>query len=475
MSIHGIRLRNFRGFQEASIELKPLTVLLGPNSSGKSAFGHALAAMAHAQWRHSGSVHASLTPKTAKEAEEWPIDLGRYADLHTEGIDDRVYVDLLTPEGYVDFGFGKVPDLPDLRLSYIAHPFGLSSSATVPVSTPTSAKAPFEAQSGTGSVTRAEMPEVRLELKRINDVQWQDRGDVPIAVGLKGLLLTTVRHENGSTEFVISGKARDDVRLLLENLCYLRATRKRPTRGYEQGKGDSQEIGYAGEWAASLLLDRAKDKVKLVKLPAIPNSVDEARAVLDAPLETQNRTLADAVSMWLKWLVLATSVEAVKSSRYDARVETHVTIVPNQRPRDITEVGFGLSQVLPILVAGLLQPDSSLFIVDLPEAHLHPRPQGSLADFFCSLALTGRSALVETHSEMFFNQLRLRAAMNRELMDKIVVYFIDSPEAGLCKKPREVGLNLSDQVRWPRGFLQEAWEIETQIRAIREARNLARV
>ena len=48
MNIRAIRLQNFRGFRDACIELKPLTVLLGPNSSGKSSFGQALAAMAHA-------------------------------------------------------------------------------------------------------------------------------------------------------------------------------------------------------------------------------------------------------------------------------------------------------------------------------------------------------------------------------------------------------------------------------------------
>jgi predicted ATPase len=119
-----------------------------------------------------------------------------------------------------------------------------------------------------------------------------------------------------------------------------------------------------------------------------------------------------------------------------------------------------------------LQPENSLFIVDLPEAHLHPRPQSDLADFFCSLALSNRFSLVETHSEMFFHRLRLRAEMDEKLARSIAVYFIDKPKEGLCSHPRPVGLVFDEQINWPVGFLQEAWEIESQIEAVRRAKAL---
>jgi predicted ATPase len=45
MDIKSIRLQNFKGFKDATIQLKPLTVLIGPNSSGKSCFGQALVAL----------------------------------------------------------------------------------------------------------------------------------------------------------------------------------------------------------------------------------------------------------------------------------------------------------------------------------------------------------------------------------------------------------------------------------------------
>jgi hypothetical protein len=59
MSLDAIRLENSRGFRSASIELKPLTVLLGENSSGKSSFGRAMAAMAHAHHYQASSTQAT--------------------------------------------------------------------------------------------------------------------------------------------------------------------------------------------------------------------------------------------------------------------------------------------------------------------------------------------------------------------------------------------------------------------------------
>jgi hypothetical protein len=118
--IDAIRLRNFRGFEETTLPLSPLTVLLGPNSAGKSSFGHAVAAMAHAQRTQFGSVQATLTPPDTDEAwDAWPVHLGDFKDVRTVGRAGRVFVDFLTPEGWVEQGFGDVGGVSDLRLSYL--------------------------------------------------------------------------------------------------------------------------------------------------------------------------------------------------------------------------------------------------------------------------------------------------------------------------------------------------------------------
>jgi hypothetical protein len=70
---------------------------------------------------------------------------------------------------------------------------------------------------------------------------------------------------------------------------------------------------------------------------------------------------------------------------------------------------------------------------------------------------------------MFFHRLRLRAAQDPSLMDKIAVYFIDASKDGVCSPPRPVGLGFKDELRWPEGFLQEGWETEMQINTVRQA------
>ncbi|HUX65648.1 MAG TPA: AAA family ATPase, partial [archaeon] len=268
-----------------------------------------------------------------------------------------------------------------------------------------------------------------------------------------------------------STAANDAVRALLEKLTYLRANRKRPSRGYSDGNHPFQPIGYSGEWTPTILFEKGTEQVTYLEPPVIPNSVDEAKKN-EIEWKTKKSTLLAALVDWLGRLELATHVEVKQSG---ASKDLHVRVAPKgQNPHDITEIGFGVSQVIPVLVAGLLQPEDSLLIVDLPEAHLHPRPQGDIADFFCSLALSGRTALVETHSEMFFHQLRLRAAMDPRLMENIAVYFIDRPLEGICSKPRLVDLGYDGELKWPDGFLQEAWEKESQISAVREAQRILR-
>lgn len=475
MKTQAIRLRNFRGFRNASIELKPLTVLLGPNSAGKSTFGHALAAMSHAQWVHNGSAQATLSPGGGKTAEEWPIDLGQYKDLCSNSIDDRVYIDLMMDEGEVCFGFGNVKNLTDLRLSYISQPRAPEHSGSEGLTTPAVPQQTGFAWSGTEEVKAVSgtVGPGGIVVARRDEVTWENAEHEQVRLGLNGLILETLRPEKDVTETQLDTVIRRSLRAFLERLTYLRASRKRPSRGYEPATGGHSPIGYAGEWAASVLNSPSTDRYAFAVPLPIPNKKEEASKVIDVAWELRNATLLESLDFWMQHLGLAKGIETRKSQLYPGRIEIRVVPVSGHSVRDITEVGYGISQVLPILIAGLLQSPESIYVVDLPEAHLHPRPQADLADFFCSLAMAGRHILVETHSEMFFHRLRLRAAMNSELMNKIAVYFCKQPDAdGMCIQPCKVGLQYEQELSWPAGFLHEAWEMETQIGAIREGRKL---
>jgi predicted ATPase len=437
-----------------------------------------MAAMAHAHYLHGSSSQANLTPKPI-DLKDWPVDLGTLDDLRTHGASGPVYIEFDTSAGSVKWGFGFDSDKSetrDLLVSNIEWPRGKTegSSGQVPPTPEPSFLQPVAA-SGTifGGLVERPRSDTHRIFSRLNSQQWHELpGRMETRVELLGLAVNSATH-TGGTSVELNVPVLNEIRQILQHLTYLRATRIRPNRAYDKARISApQVIGYDGQGTARLLNERGGEDL-IVKLPpVIPKSLVEMASLVNKKWEDNPYKLLEAVSFWLHHLDLADLIEAVQSEDDRSLLQIHLTL-SGQKMHDVTEVGFGVSQVLPVLVAGLLQPKDSLFIVDLPEAHLHPRPQAELADFFCSLALSDRSVLVETHSEMFINQLRLRAEMTPGLMDKIAVYFIDPPKNGHCAQPRPIDLSSEGELRWPAGFLQESWEIETRISAVREARRKA--
>ena len=77
---------------------------------------------------------------------------------------------------------------------------------------------------------------------------------------------------------------------------------------------------------------------------------------------------------------------------------------------NIREVGFGLTQMLPIIAQAVLAKPGDTLIIEQPELHLHPRAQAELADLFIAMARNGTRFLIETHSEHLLLRLRRRIA-----------------------------------------------------------------
>ncbi len=121
--------------------------------------------------------------------------------------------------------------------------------------------------------------------------------------------------------------------------------------------------------------------------------------------EIVTSSLAEAVNDWLRYLGIADEASTQESE--DSGVWWRVRLSDDESYRRLDSVGVGVSQILPIIVGGLIAPAGSLFMVEQPELHLHPRAQAKLAEFFFGLQLTGRQVIVETHSEAMVNAFRL--------------------------------------------------------------------
>ncbi len=120
--------------------------------------------------------------------------------------------------------------------------------------------------------------------------------------------------------------------------------------------------------------------------------------------------LRTAVTYWLKRLGLARSIDVKNLARRSNIFEVLVSGAGGVPTANFADVGFGISQVLPVLVQGFLVRRGGTFVVQQPEIHLHPDAQAGLADFFLYLASQGINSIVETHSEYLLVRLRRRLA-----------------------------------------------------------------
>src|SRR5260370_18668964 len=178
MSVKAIRLLNFRGFRDAELKLKKLTVLLGSNSSGKSSFGHALAAMTHAHRYYKGTAQGTLTP-AVNDAKDWPVDLGGLTDLRTTGGEGPVTIELSTDAGSIKLGFGLnsvhslvpsyfvLPESPEAKRSK-------SGTAKVKVKRDKDPIKDATTHFASNAASAVYIEKTDVELRRLNESQWEE-------------------------------------------------------------------------------------------------------------------------------------------------------------------------------------------------------------------------------------------------------------------------------------------------------------
>lgn len=229
---------------------------------------------------------------------------------------------------------------------------------------------------------------------------------------------------------------------------YLGPLRDEPKALYPlAGAVDPWDVGLKGENTAAVL-----DLHKNVRVRYMPT------AQFSGPAVGKNsvvRTLQTAVLEWLRYMGVVEDLKTMDRGKLGH--ELKVTTIGVDTAHDLTHVGVGVSQVLPIVVMSLLaEPDSTL-VFEQPELHLHPRVQTLLGDFFLSIALLGKQCIVETHSEYLINRLRFRvaAAQSEALEANIKMYFVE--KIGDHSSFRPVVVNKYGAIQdWPEGFFDQS-------------------
>lgn len=435
-----LQLKNFKGWRDTGpVTLKPLTILFGTNSGGKSSIEQFFLMLK--QTVDSTDRKLVLHPGDDKSA----VSLGSYDDfVHRRNPQNRLNFEfewtltqplqITGPESVsgdrMRFGaeIGKFGEKQDaVLLNYFRYDLGDRQD-------PAKVQLKLERKAST-------KPEYKLSAEGYDLKRKVMRG-WPLGLPMK---FYGFPDEVGiyfqNADFIQDFSL--ELERLFRSVCYLGPLRTRVDRLYPWTGTEPESVGYAGEQTISALL-AAKDR----KLNYKPNQ--------------HKRTLSTVVAEQLRSLGVISDFQAKPiapgQKLYEVKVKTH----PNSDWVDLPDVGFGISQVLPVIVQSFYASANSILFIEQPELHLHPRAQANLADVLID-ALNSRQdgqsrnlqLIIETHSEHFLNRLQRRIAEASHdhaiRSDQVAAYFAEVRGQESALTPLEIDL-YGNIVNWPEDF-----------------------
>lgn len=239
----------------------------------------------------------------------------------------------------------------------------------------------------------------------------------------------------------------ETLNLFLPTFSYISADRIAPQRIYKKSYHEVYEknqIGYRGELFADYLAERAlKDKVEnpSVLHPNQPSSV-----------------LLYQTDAWLSEISPGISLDTKKYTEAGlVAMEFQVLDAESRNTFSPLNVGFGISYVLPIVVAILKAKVGDLVILENPEAHLHPKGQRKMGELIAKACAGGVQIIVETHSDHLLNGIRLSVKSQHINSNLVRLNYFYQNAAGLHEKVCPMILQDGSLSSWPDGFFDE-WD-----------------
>lgn len=239
---------------------------------------------------------------------------------------------------------------------------------------------------------------------------------------------------------------------LFRRVYYLGPLREFPQRHYRWKGSEPADMGRRGEYVVDAIL-AARDRGKTISLGYRKKRV----------------SLEERIAMWLKDLGLIHTFFVEPIAEGSGMYQVKVQRTPSSAKVLITDVGFGVSQILPVLVLCYYAPPGSIVLLEQPEIHLHPSVQSGLADVFID-AIQNRKIqiVVESHSEHLLRRLQYRIAQEKITPDNLALYFCESDEVGSHLHPLEVDL-FGHITNWPKAFFGDNFsEIAAMTKEIME-------
>jgi predicted ATPase len=222
---------------------------------------------------------------------------------------------------------------------------------------------------------------------------------------------------------------------IVNDVYYLAPLREYPKREYHWSGGSPSHVGYRGENAINAILAATiRNETR-----TLPNSNEE-------------KPFQEIIAYWLKELGLIYEFSVKEIAEGTGLFRAIVKKSPESPEAFLTDVGFGVSQVLPALVLLYYVPEGSIILMEQPEIHLHPSVQSGLADVILQVSKQRNlQVIVESHSEHLLRRFQRRIAEESYPADEIKLYFCDMKEGE--SKLVDLEINEYGEIEnWPENF-----------------------
>lgn len=436
-----LHLRRFKGWLDSKpIRLAPITVFFGTNSSGKTSLLQSILLLKQtadsadrSRVLHAGD-HRSL------------VDLGTPADLiHRHDTSEPLRIEFKWSLPIVEGE--KQIQIAGRTVSELAFAVGirLTDQGLLNVEDATYRGAGAEIALSCKAPGEYELRSTGVTLKRRAGRPWP----LPPPTRFYGFPEETVNYYQGAPWL-------PDLALALERqlgrVHYVGPLREYPQRSYLWAGDRPQNVGTRGEQAVPALLAARADGRKIGR--------GEGRGTRYTEFEV-------VIAEWLKRMGVIESfaVEAIAKNRKDYEVRVRRTSKSAQVL--ITDVGFGVSQLLPVLVQCYYAPPSSTIIFEQPEIHLHPKVAADLADVLIDAAeVCNVQFIVESHSEHFLQRLQRRIAEGSIKAESVALYSCDVVDG--VSSIADLDVDEYGTIRkWPKDFFGDAMgEAAARTRAV---------
>jgi predicted ATPase len=253
------------------------------------------------------------------------------------------------------------------------------------------------------------------------------------------------------------GECSRDLEIEFDNVHYLGPLRSPARRYYMTNLEIDPKMDPAGEFLPYVLRDQRDQDVFYVP--------PKGGKILRKPLKY-------VLDSWMYYLRTGEYSEADPehdlheidvASMKDVLLEFSVKTFGGEA-HALADSGFGYSQILPIVVRGLIARFGSTIIIEQPELHLNPAIQVRLSEFLTSLVLTGKRLLIETHSEHIVNSIRVLSAEDptNRLAQQCKIIYVNTESGKPQLKQLEIQPN-GTIPEWPRQFFGEALSLSARL------------